>query len=111
MKVWIKLIKYFQGGSHVDYKYVEKSEIETNDQQQELMEDWGENTDGGHNYGYRVELHAMKRNEHPPKEWLEKQIASAKREIERIKKAETKKQRIQKQKDDILLYTELIQKK
>lgn len=76
MKVWIKLTKHFQGGERSDYMLVDSKGIKTHDQQQELMENWGENSDGGHNYGYRVDMERLKRKELPPKEWLEKEIKS-----------------------------------
>lgn len=74
MKVWIKLIKYYQGGSKSDYMLVDSKDIKTTDQQQALMEDWGENTDGGHSYGYKVYLEKLKRKELPPKQWFDKAI-------------------------------------
>ena len=72
MKVWIKLVKHYQGGERSTYMLVDPKDIKTPDQQQELMKNWGENSDGGHNYGYRVDIFRLKRKELPPKEWLEK---------------------------------------
>jgi hypothetical protein len=74
MKVWIKLIKHYQGGEKSDYMLVDSKDIKTREQQQELMENWGEHSDGGHNYGYRVDMYRLKRKELPPKEWFEKAI-------------------------------------
>ena len=37
-----------------------------------------ENSDGGHNYGYRVDMERLKRKELPPKEWFEKAIKRCK---------------------------------
>jgi len=74
-KVWIKLTKFFQGGKHIGYMYVDEKSIETESQRQELMENWGENSDGGHAYGYRVEMHELQ-DEFPPKIWIEKEINS-----------------------------------
>jgi hypothetical protein len=74
MKIWIKLVKHYQGGEKSDYMLVDSKDIKTHDQEQELMENWGENSDGGHNYGYRVEMFKLKRKELPPKEWFEKAI-------------------------------------
>jgi hypothetical protein len=110
MKIWIKLTKHFQGGSHTDYKHLEESEIDTEDKQQELMEEWGESTDGGHAYGYRVYLHILEKDEKPPKEWLEKRIKRATTNIKSIKneRVVSKKERIQKQKDDIEFYKQLM---
>jgi recombinational DNA repair protein RecT len=88
MKIWIKLTKHFQGGSHVDYKHIEESEIDTEDKQEDLMEIWGENTDGGHAYGYRVDMHILEGDEKPPKEWLEKQVNRAVQEFKFIKNNE-----------------------
>jgi hypothetical protein len=82
---WIKFTKYFQGGVHSDYRLVEEQEIETDDQKNELMENWGENTDGGHNYGYRVEMQVLEDDEIPPKEWLEKAVKSSKNKIKYLK--------------------------
>jgi hypothetical protein len=110
MKHWIKLTKFFQGGSHEEYFHLDESEIQTDEQQQELMENWGESSDGGHAYGYRVELHVMAEKEYPPKAWLEKHISAAKREINYIKeeKVLTKKQRIQIQRDKIALFLKFL---
>ena len=85
MKVWIKLIKHFQGGSKKDYMFVEKSDIDTKDKEQTLMEYWGEESDGGHAYGYRVEMHRLKRNEYPPLEWVEKKLLSNEGDIDHLK--------------------------
>ena len=85
MKVWIKLIKHFQGGSKEDYMFVEKSDIDTKDKEQTLMEYWGEESDGGHAYGYRVEMHRLKRNEYPPLEWVEKKLLSNEGDIDHLK--------------------------
>ena len=46
-----KFKKSFQGGIHTEYVLVEKTE---GDYLQEALERWGENSDGGHNYGYKV---------------------------------------------------------
>jgi hypothetical protein len=72
MKVCIKLTKHFQGGECTDYMFVDAKDIKTHEQEQELMENWGENSDGGHSYGYRVDMIRLKRKELPPKEWLER---------------------------------------
>ncbi|MFA5366701.1 MAG: hypothetical protein WC333_02355 [Dehalococcoidia bacterium] len=110
MKVWIKLDKYFRGGSHTDYKHLDQSEIDTDAKQQELMENWGENTDGGYEDGYRVCLHVMDKDEHPPKEWLEKQVKRAVSNIKFIKneKVKTKKERLQKEMDNIEFYKQIM---
>jgi hypothetical protein len=86
MRVWIKLIKHFQGGSKTDYMFVNEKAIETEAQQKELMEDWGENSDGGHAYGYRVEMHTLEEGETVPKEWLEKKIVSTEEGIKYMRK-------------------------
>ena len=78
---WVKLTKYFQGGSKSTYKYIDEKEIETEDQRQEVMEDWGENSDGGHSYGYRVEMQVLEGNDIPPKDWLEKRVISLNKEL------------------------------
>jgi hypothetical protein len=85
MKVWIKLIKHFQGGSHTDYMYVDKSDIDIYDKQQELMTNWGENTDGGHAYGYKVGMNKLKKNEYPPLKWIEKKLLSNESDIDHLK--------------------------
>ena len=109
MKTWIKLEKYYQGGSFTSYKYVDYTEIETEKQRNTLMENWGESTDGGHNYGYRIKLTELKKGEIPPKEWLEKAIKDAKFAmnltpitIEQVKK------KAKKLKKDIEFYESLI---
>jgi hypothetical protein len=74
MKIWIKLIKHFQGGSHSDYMLIDPKEIDTKSKEKEVMSNWGENSDGGHAYGYRVDMLELDKDELPPKEWLEKEI-------------------------------------
>jgi hypothetical protein len=74
MKVWIKLTKYFQGGMKTDYMLVDEKEIKTKSQQKEVMENWGENSDGGHAYGYRVEMSVLEKDEIPPTEWIKKAV-------------------------------------
>jgi hypothetical protein len=108
MKTWIKLTKYYQGGYLEDYKYIDSFEIETKEQQQHLMKEWGEGTDGGHSYGYRVNLIVLRGM--PPKAWLKNEISKAEKNIKCIKeeKSLTKKQRIQKQKDIIETYKKLL---
>jgi hypothetical protein len=110
MKKWIKLTKYYQGGSLTDYKFVDSSEIETEELQDYFMEKWGENTNGGHAYGYRVYLDELNENETPPKEWLEKQIIEAKETLKSIKKEKriTKKERIKNQKELVLFFENLL---
>lgn len=68
-KLWIKLTKYYRNGEYSDYLYVDEEELG-----ESLLEEWGESTDGGQNYGYRVESHILEEGEYPPKEWLEKRI-------------------------------------
>jgi hypothetical protein len=86
MKVWIKLVKHFQGGSHTDYMLVDPKEIDSENKKEDLMETWGENSDGGQNYGYRVDMFTLNENEFPPKEWIEKEIERTEDEIEYAKK-------------------------
>jgi hypothetical protein len=85
MKVWIKLVKHFQGGSKEDYMFVEKSDIDTNDKEETLMEYWGENSDGGHAYGYHVHMSELEENEFPPLEWIEKKLLSNESDIDHLK--------------------------
>jgi hypothetical protein len=87
MKVWIKFVKHYQGGERTDYMLVDSKDIKTHNQEQELMENWGENSDGGHNYGYRVDMFRLKRKELPPKEWLEKKIKSLESQLTYSQKA------------------------
>jgi hypothetical protein len=87
---WVKLTKYFQGGMKVDYMLVEEERVLTHDSQQELMEEWGENSDGGHAYGYRVDMEILEDQEIPPKEWLEKAV---KRTADAIKYLQSKTKR------------------
>lgn len=80
-KVWIKLVKFFQGGSKEDYMCVDPEDINTKDKEQTLMEYWGEHSDGGHAYGYRVEMYLLEGNELPPVDWIEKKLVSNEHEI------------------------------
>jgi hypothetical protein len=54
---WYKFEKFFKGGSHHDYLFLNpqkgKKKV-THGQLQEEMESWGEKTGGGHNYGFTV---------------------------------------------------------
>lgn len=79
---WVKLTKFFQGGSKTDYMFVEDERLATHDDEQELMEEWGENSDGGHAYGYRVEIEVLPDGEIPPYEWLLKAVKRTKEAIE-----------------------------
>ena len=104
MKVWIKLVKHYQGGERTDYMLVDSKDIKTPDQEQELMENWGENSDGGHNYGYRVDMFRLKRKELPPKEWLEKAM---KKITDKIGYSEA---HIERQKKLLMEYAEILNK-
>jgi hypothetical protein len=87
MKVWIKLTKHFQGGSRTDYAYVDKTDIDTKSKQEDVMATWGEHSDGGHAYGYRVDMEELKEGELPPLEWLEKEIKRTEDSVERAKRS------------------------
>jgi len=78
---WVKLIKHYQGGTKTDYMLVEDCRLKNEDSQDELMEEWGENTDGGHAYGYKVEMEILGDGKIPPKEWLEKKVKSLELEL------------------------------
>jgi hypothetical protein len=78
---WVKLTKHYQGGERTDYMYVEDEQVKTHASQQELMESWGENSDGGHNYGYRVDMEILRGRKIPPKEWLERAIQKSKNNL------------------------------
>jgi hypothetical protein len=112
MKKWIKLTKSYRNGEKIDYKYVDATDIDTPEKQEEICEQWGENTDGGHSYGYSVNLDVLKKDEFPPKEWLVKEISDSKRKIKYIleERIITKRERIQAQKEKIQLYQHLLQK-
>jgi len=94
--MWIK------GGSHTDYILVEEEDIKTENQQKELMENWGENSDGGHNYGYRVDMEILEGNEIPPKEWIEKEIRNTKFSLSALRR------NIEKQKEILKIYKGLL---
>jgi hypothetical protein len=104
MKVWIKLTKHFQGGSRIDYMIVDKKNIDTHDKEQELMENWGENSDGGHNYGYKVYMEKLKRKELPPKEWFEKAIKKCQDNLGYLKSS------IERTEELLLTYTDILAK-
>ena len=76
---WYRFEKFYQGGSHHDFVFLTpwegKKRIEKKQLQQE-MQDWGERTSGGHNYGYRVYAKYTKR---VPIKILIKRLESAKR--------------------------------
>lgn len=85
MKVWVRLIKHFRGGSRDDYKFVELSNIDTPKKQELFMENWGEYTSGGHIYGYHVEMYILEENEYPPLEWIETRLLSNENVINSLK--------------------------
>lgn len=103
-KIWIKLTKHFQGGEHTDYMLVDESVIDSKYKQDEIMADWGENSDGGHNYGYRVDMHFMEKNELPPTEWLIKEEKRLLRHLEYLKDD------IKESKETIKYYHEILSK-
>lgn len=80
-KIWIKLIKHYQGGEKTHYMLVNESVIDSKNEQNEIMEEWGENSDGGHNYGYKVDMHFLDEGELPPIEWIEKNKISLENQI------------------------------
>ena len=80
---------------------VDKKDIDTHDKEQELMENWGENSDGGHNYGYKVYMEKLKRKELPPKEWFEKAIRRCQDNLGYMKNS------IQRTEELLLTYTKL----
>lgn len=102
MKIWIKLTKHFRNGERTDYMLVRPVDVETEDQKEEIMNDWGESTDGGHNYGYRVEMSALENGQLPPKEWLEHKINGMCAEIEILKL------RIDRVSETIIEYQEIV---
>jgi len=102
MKKWIKLTKYFQGGMHETFMYVDESEIDSNTKREELMENWGENSDGGHNYGYTINF--SDENIVPTKKWLEGAIRESRRNINHILEELSKDERIKTEEDKIIFY-------
>lgn len=60
---WYKVEKYFKGGGKTHYfRATDEEDAE------EKAKDWGERSDGGHNYGYRLYWEPHE----PPKVWLQK---------------------------------------
>jgi len=54
-----KIVKFFKGGSTIYYaKMSVRNKIKRNCWQHQL-EEWGEGTDGGHAYGYRIEANKI----------------------------------------------------
>lgn len=70
---WWKFTKYFQGGSHEEWRLMDHAPEQCD------MEEWGERTDGGHNYGYQVRVERGT----PPKEVVEEKIKKLKEALER----------------------------
>jgi hypothetical protein len=103
-KIWIKLVKHFQGGDHTSYMLVNESVKNSKSEQNEIMENWGENSDGGQNYGYRVEMFFLKKKELPPIEWIEKEKNSMIRHIGYLKSD------IKETEEMIKIYEEIIKK-
>jgi hypothetical protein len=84
---WVKFTKYFQGGVKTDYEYANDDDLDNEDHRQLLMENWGENSDGGHAYGYRVEMEILEDGKFPPKDWLERKIEIEKMELGYLRSA------------------------
>lgn len=104
-KIWIKLTKHFQGGIHTHYMLVNESVINSKYEKDEIMMDWGENSDGGHNYGYKVDMHFLDEGELPPIEWFEKEKNSLIRHLDYLKND------VKETEETIKLYEEILSKK
>jgi len=102
MKKWIKLTKYFQGGSHEHFMYLDESEFDTADKRENISADWGENSDGGHNYGYRIYFDSE--NIVPTQKWLDQAIKESRRNIDHILEELSKDERIKAEEDKIIFY-------
>lgn len=66
----------FSKKKNLDYKSVQISynKLKSKEQLIQIMDDWGERSDGGHNYGYKIDIAILNENEIPPKEWFKKAI-------------------------------------
>ena len=51
---WAQLKKFYQGGSRQACVLITREIIDYFGNEEELSEYFGENTGGGHNYGYRI---------------------------------------------------------
>jgi hypothetical protein len=76
-KKWYLFHKSFQGGTHDEWRLLDHKPKD------EDMENWGEHTGGGHNYGYRVTV----KKGTPPREVIVKKIEEVRKHIERINKS------------------------
>lgn len=104
-KIWIKLVKHYQGGEKIHYKLVNESVINSKYAKDEIMMDWGENSDGGHNYGYKIDMHFLDESELPPVEWFEKEKKTLNNHIEYLKCD------IKETKETLKLYQKIFSKK
>lgn len=56
-----KITKYFQGGEGIYYAEMSDKKIMRKGCWEYQLEEWGEGTSGGHNYGYRMYSSRCKR--------------------------------------------------
>ena len=70
-----KVTKHFQGGSTAYYASMPSNKKMRHKTWTYQLQEWGERTDGGYNYGWRI--HAVRVNK-IPSIWLKKQHFNAK---------------------------------
>lgn len=68
--MWLKVFKTFKGGRSQD-DYIELPDGEKEEYHQDYAISWAEDSPGGENYGWVVHWKAV---EHPPLEWLRKEL-------------------------------------
>ena len=61
MKNCYKVIKNFQGGQGIYYAEISTKKVIRKGCWDYQLEEWGENTAGGHGYGYRMDAKKCKR--------------------------------------------------
>lgn len=55
-----KITKNYQGGQGIYYAVLPEGKVPQEGSFKPQLEDWGEATNGGHNYGYRIKMRRVK---------------------------------------------------
>ncbi len=86
---YFKVTKCFQGGRTVYYASMPSKKKMRYKTWQYQLEEWGDNTDGGHNYGYTIKI---TRSKNIPSTWLKKQHFNARFRMLKFNEAYLEKQ-------------------
>jgi len=67
---YFKVTKGFQGGRTIYYASMPSKKKMSHNTWTYQLQEWGENTDGGHNYGWTIKVSRVKKI---PSTWMKKQ--------------------------------------